>query len=104
MAKARQRDLSKFSLLVDWVKNGSNEVGSEWRCLLGLSFQIIGEMYFLTALSLKAKVSKVELLNLDAQPIWDSLSSGLSYCFILVYCMHHVGCGDQPTLWCLSIF
>jgi len=29
VAKARQRDLSKFSLLVDWVKNGSNEIGSE---------------------------------------------------------------------------
>ena len=104
MVKARQRDLSKFSSLVDWAKNGSNEVGSEWRCLLRLSFQIIGEMYLLTALSLKVKVSKVELSNLDAQPIWDSLSSGLSHCFILVYCMHHVGCEQQATLWCLFIF
>ena len=66
MAKAWQRDLSKFSLLVNWVKNGSNEVGSGRRYLLGLSFQIIGEMYLVSALSLKAKVSKVELSNLDA--------------------------------------
>jgi len=29
VVKARQRDLSKFSSLVDWAKNGSNEVGSE---------------------------------------------------------------------------
>jgi len=50
-------------MLLRLYYDGSDEVGSEWRCLLRLSLQTLGENIDALALSFKANVFKLELSN-----------------------------------------